>query len=44
VAMNEMRLPEKVIEETSRSKSCLGSIVMGTGTADSSGVDEGKER
>lgn len=44
MAMNEMRLPEKVIEETSWSKPCLGSIVMGTGTTDSSGVDERKER
>lgn len=42
--MNEMRLPEKVTEATSLSKPALGSIVMGTGTTGSSGVDEKNER
>lgn len=42
--MNEMRLPEKVTEATSLSKSCLGSIAMGTGTTASSGVDRENER
>lgn len=45
MAMNEMRLPEKVTAATSPSKPALGSIVMGTGVPRArSGVDEKNER